>query len=484
MQVPRRDARARRAPEPEVDADLSGRNRLTCVDRSRGGWRLGIQVAALSTAGRARSPCAFRPRSRRRVVLQQAAELRTTIPVARLGCLACRQRLRACAPLAAAVRAARWGWRAQRCRELRGSGTHTRRGSSPASAASERAPFTFDGEAWHRGPVCFGMSVTWYAQRPGEAGATAPAPAIRAGERWRFTVRLKRPRGLANPHAFDFEPWALERGIRATGYVRAAPAPVRLEEHEPGWPQSLHRLRGDIRDSMREALGDARLPRLCARRATDAMPAVCNVLAPRGPPVSISPARTMLAPCFATLLLGCACRGRTRLPAPSLLGVAALPPTRSGGSGSRAAPCDVAPRPASGRSPFVAVAGVRRGRPRRPRRRSVGRALAGVLALLRRRGRHLPRLRAASPAAGRPARRGEDAGGGHARVVASARLALRRGLGGLARGQRVRDSAGEPGGRAAHAGRIAPPLRAPVPLNAIWRLRWCPGCFAFIRRSW
>lgn len=102
------------------------------------------------------------------------------------------------------------------------------------------------------------MSVTWYAQRPGVAGATAPAPAIRAGERWRFTVRLKRPRGLANPHAFDFEPWALERGIRATGYVRAAPAPVRLEEHEPGWPQSLHRLRGDIRDSVRATLGDAR----------------------------------------------------------------------------------------------------------------------------------------------------------------------------------------------------------------------------------
>ncbi|HEX4944475.1 MAG TPA: DNA internalization-related competence protein ComEC/Rec2, partial [Usitatibacteraceae bacterium] len=76
--------------------------------------------------------------------------------------------------------------------------------------------------------------------------------------RWRFTVRLKRPRGLANPHTFEFEPWALERGIRATGYVRAAPPPVRLAEHEAGWPQSLHRLRGAIRDSMRASLGDAR----------------------------------------------------------------------------------------------------------------------------------------------------------------------------------------------------------------------------------
>jgi len=33
---------------------------------------------------------------------------------------------------------------------------------------------------------------------------------------------------------------------------------VRLAEHEPGWPQSLHRLRGDIREAMRDRLGDAR----------------------------------------------------------------------------------------------------------------------------------------------------------------------------------------------------------------------------------
>src|SRR5439155_1345122 len=44
--------------------------------------------------------------------------------------------------------------------------------------------------------------------------------AVRAGERWRFTVRLRRPHGGANPHGFDYEAWLLERGIRATGYVR------------------------------------------------------------------------------------------------------------------------------------------------------------------------------------------------------------------------------------------------------------------------
>ncbi len=102
------------------------------------------------------------------------------------------------------------------------------------------------------------MSLTWYGAPGEEAGETVAPPDLRAGERWRFTVRLKRPRGLANPHGFDFESWALARGIRATGYVRAAPAPVRVAANEPGWPQSLHRLRGDIRDAMRESLGEAR----------------------------------------------------------------------------------------------------------------------------------------------------------------------------------------------------------------------------------
>ncbi|MBL0141191.1 MAG: DNA internalization-related competence protein ComEC/Rec2 [Betaproteobacteria bacterium] len=102
------------------------------------------------------------------------------------------------------------------------------------------------------------LSVMWYGSRGTGGGEILPPPDIRAGERWRLTVRLKRPRGLANPHGFDFEPWALERGIRATGYVRTAPSPIRLAEHAMGWPQSLHRLRGDIRESMRAGLGERR----------------------------------------------------------------------------------------------------------------------------------------------------------------------------------------------------------------------------------
>jgi len=40
------------------------------------------------------------------------------------------------------------------------------------------------------------------------------------GSRWRYAVRLQRPRGLINPGGFDFERYALERGIDAVGYVR------------------------------------------------------------------------------------------------------------------------------------------------------------------------------------------------------------------------------------------------------------------------
>lgn len=47
-------------------------------------------------------------------------------------------------------------------------------------------------------------------------------PPITAGERWRFTARLKRAHGLANPGGFDAELWLFEQDLRATGVVRAS----------------------------------------------------------------------------------------------------------------------------------------------------------------------------------------------------------------------------------------------------------------------
>ncbi len=52
--------------------------------------------------------------------------------------------------------------------------------------------------------------------------------AILPGEHWQITARLKRPRGSLNPGGFDYERFALEQGIAATGYLRDAPAPELL----------------------------------------------------------------------------------------------------------------------------------------------------------------------------------------------------------------------------------------------------------------
>ena len=42
-----------------------------------------------------------------------------------------------------------------------------------------------------------------------------------AGERWQFTVRLKRPHSTYNPHGYDFEAWALAENMRATGTIHS-----------------------------------------------------------------------------------------------------------------------------------------------------------------------------------------------------------------------------------------------------------------------
>ncbi|MEX2497226.1 MAG: DNA internalization-related competence protein ComEC/Rec2 [Woeseia sp.] len=49
------------------------------------------------------------------------------------------------------------------------------------------------------------------------------------GETWRLQVKLKRPRGLANPGGFDYELWLARQRIGATGYVVNSSANGRVE---------------------------------------------------------------------------------------------------------------------------------------------------------------------------------------------------------------------------------------------------------------
>jgi competence protein ComEC len=100
------------------------------------------------------------------------------------------------------------------------------------------------------------ISLAWYRGRDEEADESTRVP-VRAGERWRFTVRLKRPHGNVNPHGFDYEAWLFERGIRATGYVRPKAAAERIDARvwRPGY--AVEMLREAIRDRFRSALPEA-----------------------------------------------------------------------------------------------------------------------------------------------------------------------------------------------------------------------------------
>ncbi|MCQ4320281.1 DNA internalization-related competence protein ComEC/Rec2 [Stutzerimonas stutzeri] len=63
-------------------------------------------------------------------------------------------------------------------------------------------------------------------------------PMMQAGERWRLAAKLKKPRGLVNPHAFDYEAWLLARRIGASGTIKAGER-VSLAEGGPGWRDQL-----------------------------------------------------------------------------------------------------------------------------------------------------------------------------------------------------------------------------------------------------
>jgi competence protein ComEC len=62
------------------------------------------------------------------------------------------------------------------------------------------------------------LRLAWYD----DYGAVQPGARtdLRAGERWQLRVRVRAPRGLANPGGFDAERHALAQRISATGYVR------------------------------------------------------------------------------------------------------------------------------------------------------------------------------------------------------------------------------------------------------------------------
>jgi len=145
-------------------------------------------------------------------------------------------------------------------------------------------------------------------------------PAVMAGERWRFTARLKRAHGAANPGGFDAELWLFEQGLRASGVVRAA---ERLQA-APWWEIDAARQR--LRTSIREHVADPGMAGVLAALSLGDQNAIAHgdwaLLRDTGVAHAFSVSGlhiTMFAWLAATLVFPLWCRSRWlchRLPAP------------------------------------------------------------------------------------------------------------------------------------------------------------------------
>ena len=89
----------------------------------------------------------------------------------------------------------------------------------------------------------------------GAPAARNAMPDLRAAQRWRLVVRLKRPHAEANPGVRDSEAAWLAAGIRAIGYVVAPERAELLDARASGWRASIDRLRDALRNGIGDALG-------------------------------------------------------------------------------------------------------------------------------------------------------------------------------------------------------------------------------------
>ncbi|MEJ6023747.1 DNA internalization-related competence protein ComEC/Rec2 [Ramlibacter sp. PS4R-6] len=116
------------------------------------------------------------------------------------------------------------------------------------------------------------LQLGWYgplaAEDAGTLEFTRAVPELQAGERWRFTVRLKAPHGNLNPHGFDYELWLWEQGVQATGYVRTGkgdPVPQRLGQ---SWLHPVERARQSVRDAILRRIEDRKTAGVIAALVT------------------------------------------------------------------------------------------------------------------------------------------------------------------------------------------------------------------------
>ncbi|HEX4584096.1 MAG TPA: DNA internalization-related competence protein ComEC/Rec2 [Burkholderiaceae bacterium] len=91
------------------------------------------------------------------------------------------------------------------------------------------------------------IALSWYESPEG----------LRPAQRWRMTVKVRRPHGTFNPAGFDSELWMLEQGVRATGYVRDGaghPAPQCLQDAVWRFNPMIDRARDRLRERLQVLL--------------------------------------------------------------------------------------------------------------------------------------------------------------------------------------------------------------------------------------
>ena len=125
-----------------------------------------------------------------------------------------------------------------------------------ASARGTRFAFAVERIETPNAVVPVRLSLAWYAQWKNFVEID-PVPLLHAGERWRLTLRLKRPHGTVNPHGFDIEAWLLENNLRATGYVHRDDGNARIDAFAGRPSDWVERAREQIRARILAALPGA-----------------------------------------------------------------------------------------------------------------------------------------------------------------------------------------------------------------------------------
>jgi len=144
-------------------------------------------------------------------------------------------------------------------------------------AAGERSVrFEFEVESVEEGArLPKKVLISWYRAALYEDQPAVLESAVHPGERWLFTVRLRRPHGNFNPYGFDYEAWLLERGIGATGYVRQ-----KGERRKLGSRNNLldlvERARESVRDRFQRSLGATPAAGILAALAVGDQRAISN----------------------------------------------------------------------------------------------------------------------------------------------------------------------------------------------------------------